>query len=64
MKMSNYLPQHLEGDEGKLKDTILSIANGLPVDPSPATRRVDYLDYLKTRYLLAQGSWFSAKVLL
>ncbi|CAM6089862.1 unnamed protein product [Calypogeia fissa] len=61
MKIINYLPQHLEGDEEKLKGVILSMANGLPGDPSPATRRVDYLDYLKTRYVLAQASWFSAK---
>lgn len=62
--MSNYLPQHLEGDEDKLKDIILSMANGLPADTSPATRRIDYLDYLKTRYVLAQASWFLAKVLV
>ncbi|KAL2630658.1 hypothetical protein R1flu_015344 [Riccia fluitans] len=60
--MSRYLPKYLlEERQEERKSALVNVLSGLPLDPSPAARRFDYLDYLKTQYPLSEASWFSVK---
>ncbi|BFI34180.1 hypothetical protein MPTK2_4g21760 [Marchantia polymorpha subsp. ruderalis] len=62
LSISKFLPKFfLEEREEERKSAVVNIVSGLPLDPSPATRRFDYLDYLKTRYPLSEASWFFVK---
>ncbi|KAL3688553.1 hypothetical protein R1sor_014862 [Riccia sorocarpa] len=62
LSLSRYLPKYfLEDREEERRSALVNILSGLPLDPSPAVRRFDYLDYLKTQYPLSEASWFFVK---